>query len=85
MAPKSTSNQIKLRHGLTEDVSAPEFASIPTTAEFLDVSVATVWRRIADGTLETVKLGGARRVRLRRSLDRLSPTGPGRSSSRRTS
>jgi excisionase family DNA binding protein len=36
--------------------------SVPETAETLGTSEATVWRRIADGTLATVKLGGRRLV-----------------------
>lgn len=53
-------------------VTIPEYASVAKTAEILDWSEATTWRRIADGTLLSVKIGGVRRVRLRESLERLS-------------
>ena len=37
--------------------------SIKETAEFLDCSESTVWRRIADGTLpDPLKIGGLRRL-----------------------
>lgn len=36
--------------------------SVAETAETLGTSEATVWRRIADGTLPTVKVGGRRLV-----------------------
>lgn len=35
---------------------------IPTTAELLDVSEATVWRLIRSGDLKAVKMRGATRV-----------------------
>lgn len=50
----------------------PEYETVPGTARILKTSVATVWRRIADGTLKTVKIGGTRRVRLRESMSILA-------------
>lgn len=44
--------------------------TVSQTSVELGISVATVWRRIADGTLETYKIGRLRRVK-RASLDRL--------------
>lgn len=41
----------------------PLLLSVRKTAELLDVSEATVWRRIKDGTLESVKIGGCTRVK----------------------
>jgi excisionase family DNA binding protein len=36
---------------------------IPTTAELLEVSEATVWRLIRSGDLKAVKMRGATRIR----------------------
>lgn len=35
------------------------FSRAKTAAALLGLSEATIWRRIADGTLPTVKIGGA--------------------------
>ena len=42
----------------------PPFVSIKRTSELLGLSRATVWRRIADGTLEIATGSGAGRKRL---------------------
>jgi hypothetical protein len=42
----------------------PPFVSIKRTSEILGLSRATVWRRIADGTLEIASGSGAGRKRL---------------------
>lgn len=42
----------------------PRYVRVKTLAEILDVSEATVWRRIADGTIKSRKFGGATRIDL---------------------
>ena len=49
----------------------PSFVTVSRFAEVLDVSVATVWRRIADGTFIAVRFGGATRLELHSNLARI--------------
>jgi len=37
--------------------------TVPEVAKLLRLSDKTVWRRVRDGAIESVKIGGARRVR----------------------
>ncbi|GMG85647.1 hypothetical protein LNKW23_48720 [Paralimibaculum aggregatum] len=72
MTIRLTSKHASSNQAIDADAAdIPEYASIATTAKLLDMSCATVWRRIADGTLESMKIGGMRRVLLRRSIARL--------------
>lgn len=48
--------------------SIPEYATVADTAKILGLSVATVQRRIGDGTFQAVKIGHLRRILLRQSL-----------------
>jgi hypothetical protein len=62
----------------------PPFVSVTHTAAALCISRATVWRRIADGTLEIASGSGAGRKRLvliqpRAWLKRPGPRPPSRS------
>jgi excisionase family DNA binding protein len=36
--------------------------SVPRAAELLDIGVSTIWALIADGKLETVRIGRSRRI-----------------------
>lgn len=48
------------------------FESVKTFAQLLNISEATVWRRIADGTIVSMKFGGTRRIDVAASLARLT-------------
>jgi excisionase family DNA binding protein len=55
----------------------PFLRTVPESASLLRLSKATMWRLIADGRLETVKVGAATRIReseLLRFVGALEPT-----------
>lgn len=49
--------------------SAPLLLTIPEAADLLALSRATLYRLIADGQIETLRIGGVQRIRPR-ALDR---------------
>lgn len=45
-------------------LSPPRLLKVPQAADAMNASVRTVWRRVKDGTLPSVKVGGLTRIRV---------------------